>query len=726
MVSLHLQVEVHLKIRSSVMIENQNTNFMRNLFLTILASLSLILWGSCSVSEIEKIPTPENEMDFPDFFLGGDDTSGDDAQTKVYFYNNSFRWKSGDLAYIFPGTSFRAVYSFIGLDGATSGTLKKSASEGDFSINSAKLTKNYAFVPTSVNPYLRATSPLPTMFGMTLQEASDYDVLNGIGNNATPMMAITSDASDNNLYFRSMCGFLCLKLKGTASIKTIHLFTPSGELLCGSAEVTDDDGMPSLTVASGKNHLSLNCVNTAFPSGVSISSDNYTYFYFCVPPGDYSSFKFIIQDTSGEMMIYNYDEQEDIEVVRNFGYYLSSDYVPQTVSYINIPDAAFKSYLVSNFDTDYDGEISYTEAEAVTSMTLNSYLGISSLEGIQFFTNLKTFISYSNNYTTLDLSDNHNLQKVDIRDNYLYLKSLNLGYNENITVLSLYRLYALPSLDVSGLPNLKHFTCNVILFSVFDISYNTDLEFFFYDVGYNYLTSIYFADKYPKMLQLQVNACYKFSNIDLSPFPILTYLSLSFDNISEIDVSDSPNLQFLHCYYSKVDKLILGNNPTLYNIYCNNNNIKTLNLKNLWSLQTLICSYNQLSVLDLSSCTNIVELQCVNNSLSSIDTYYNKELTYLLCGGNNIRTLNLSNNKNLVYVDASNSVSLKSVNFDNCTMLDYILLSNCNLKTIDITPCSKSFSYIGATSNPLAHLYISSDQTLDSYDLDDPGVIEVR
>lgn len=51
------------------------------------------------------------------------------------------------------------------------------------------------------------------------------------------------------------------------------------------------------------------------------------------------------------------------------------------------PDQNFKSYLLSNFDLNNDGEISEEEAAAITEVKCGN-LGIRSLEGIEQLENL--------------------------------------------------------------------------------------------------------------------------------------------------------------------------------------------------------------------------------------------------------------------------------------------------------------------------------------------------
>ena len=79
-------------------------------------------------------------------------------------------------------------------------------------------------------------------------------------------------------------------------------------------------------------------------------------------------------------------------------------------------DVNFKNALVASYDTNYDGEIYLSEADAVTSINVAGKQ-ISSLEGIEHFNNLEELDSSNNNIISLDLSNNNKLTKVVLRNN---------------------------------------------------------------------------------------------------------------------------------------------------------------------------------------------------------------------------------------------------------------------------------------------------------------------
>ena len=104
-------------------------------------------------------------------------------------------------------------------------------------------------------------------------------------------------------------------------------------------------------------------------------------------------------------------------------------------SLVTISDAAFLYALIGEgVDTNGDSLISYSEAEAMTNLTVSGE-SISDMTGIEVFINLDSLDCAFNELTSLDVSDCTALT-------YLIC----LGNN-------------LTSLDVSGCTNLKHLNC---------------------------------------------------------------------------------------------------------------------------------------------------------------------------------------------------------------------------------------------------------------------------
>lgn len=99
---------------------------------------------------------------------------------------------------------------------------------------------------------------------------------------------------------------------------------------------------------------------------------------------------------------------------------------------VSIPDAVFKSYCLSIFDTDHDGAISKKEAKAVTSISVPSK-SIASLEGIGSFTSITSLDCKGNRLENLDVSALKQLKNLNCADNKL--TGLDISANINLSSL---------------------------------------------------------------------------------------------------------------------------------------------------------------------------------------------------------------------------------------------------------------------------------------------------
>ena len=88
-----------------------------------------------------------------------------------------------------------------------------------------------------------------------------------------------------------------------------------------------------------------------------------------------------------------------------------------------------------------NGYLSYEEINAVTEIDVSN-MGISSLQGIELFTNLKKLKCSGNNLTALDLTQLKNLTYLDCSDNQLTELDITQCPNlQTLKTLSLYLMY---------------------------------------------------------------------------------------------------------------------------------------------------------------------------------------------------------------------------------------------------------------------------------------------
>ena len=140
---------------------------------------------------------------------------------------------------------------------------------------------------------------------------------------------------------------------------------------------------------------------------------------------------------------------------------------------VEIPESNFLNALIDGgFDTDGDSLISSSEAEAVTSLSICD-LGITDMNGIEAFVNLKVLACSDNQFTSMDISNLKYLRVLRCNNNQL--DSLDVSKNTALTILKCCdnRLHAL---DVSHNPWLRTLQCDGNPLSSLDVSTVTSVK----------------------------------------------------------------------------------------------------------------------------------------------------------------------------------------------------------------------------------------------------------
>ena len=137
-----------------------------------------------------------------------------------------------------------------------------------------------------------------------------------------------------------------------------------------------------------------------------------------------------------------------------------------------IPDVNFQNYLKEEFEIAIvDNCVSYGEIKNIENIVCESE-GITSLEGIEYFTALTYLNCRDNELTQLDVSKNLALTSLDCNNNQL----TQLDVSKNIELSELYCGYnRLTQLDVSKNIELTELYCNNYQLTQLDVSKNTKL-----------------------------------------------------------------------------------------------------------------------------------------------------------------------------------------------------------------------------------------------------------
>jgi hypothetical protein len=326
---------------------------------------------------------------------------------------------------------------------------------------------------------------------------------------------------------------------------------------------------------------------------------------------------------------------------------------------VNIPDANFKNILInansSNYvaknlsdaffkiDANDDGEIQYSEALQVSYLQLYN-TNISSVIGIEYFTNLINLQCSYNNINDVDLLSLVNIQ------------TINLSYNN------------LNQINTNTLINLTSLSCSNNNITSVDLTNNSNLLNINFDS--NNLQTLDISN----LNQLTVLTCNNnmLVNIDLPTATNLQSINCSNNLLTNMNFSNYVNLTSIDCFNNNFTSNDFSNLPNLNSLVCGGFSLNSLNLNNLSGLSSLhiyngiftqldINSLIQLSILEVYNCDNISQLD-----ISNLVNLTNLNVTF--CA--NLQSLDMSNNQNLFVVRINSNNGLQNVNLKNGSIQD--------------------------------------------------------
>jgi len=326
-----------------------------------------------------------------------------------------------------------------------------------------------------------------------------------------------------------------------------------------------------------------------------------------------------------------------------------------TAQNVDIPDANFKSALISlGVDTNNDGIIQTEEAETTETLVV-SEKQIADLTGVQAFVNLVFLECERNEFTEIDLRNN------------VLLETFKCGYN------------SLAALDITSLTRLKLLECYNNNLTELNLEFCTELERM--NVDSNELDEIDLS----KNLKLNWIAVRRnnLEKLDVSNNIEIETLLCAGNRLTDLDIGRLAKLSSLNCSSNFLSELDLSQNNLLTVIHSNFNQLTEIDVAHLSALNILSIYDNFISEIDLSNNTNLSSLNVHNMNLTELDLSNNALLDLLQCSNNEIVSLDLSNQRSLVHLDAF-MPGLQYLNLVNDGE-DIIIF---NLKLDSITPLS--------------------------------------
>lgn len=443
-----------------------------------------------------------------------------------------------------------------------------------------------------------------------LPEVQEY-VSGNIPLGAYPMLGIYGDETFS---FRNLCSVLKVPMFGDATVKSIT-FTPNNAGVKASGKAVINVNSTQLEMDdNSKPSVKLDCPD------VKLSAQP-TDFHFVVPAQIYpGGFTLTIATDKGDVVK---TLKSDITLDRSVLYPIEAfECKIDSKDNIIFEDANFKAYLVANFDTDGDGEISKEEALAITKIIVGTK-DIESLAGIEHMANL-TELRCEGPWSIFEPEE----------DPEGKLKTLDVSKNVNLTILYC-GFNQLTSLDVTNNPKIEQLRCAGNNLNSLDVSKNTELiEFEAYN---NRLSSIDVSNN-PELEYIDLTNN-QIKSIDVSKNLELERITCSDNKLTSIDVTNNQKLTTLNISGNSIVKIDLGNNPELKHLICNKNKISELELSNNKKLKSLNVNDNNLTSLTVNCCPEIKTLKANNNLIKEMDISELTSLFDFYCSGNPLETL---------------------------------------------------------------------------------------
>lgn len=500
-------------------------------------------------------------------------------------------WTSGDDIAVFSSESIAKQFKLKSGENTNKGIFEGAAGKGNLA---------------AVYPYSIAKGRDGSTVSVYLPEVQEY-VDGNIPQGAYPMVA----SSDNDTFsFKNLCSVLRIPMFGDLTVKSIT-FTPASEnvKVAGKASI-NVDSKELVMAGDAKPSIKLSCPDVKLANSA-------TDFHIVVPAQEYpGGFTITINTDKGDVVK---SLKSDITLSRSVLYPIEA-FECKASNTITFEDANFKAYMIANFDTDNDDEISYSEALAVTKIDVRTG-NIKSLAGIEHLPNL-TFLNCNGPNEWDSVSEKY------VGGGGL-LKNLDISRNTSLTVLCC-GFNQLTSLDVSKNKNLSTLYCDGNRLEKIDISGNTELKRF--KINDNLLTSI-----------------------DLGSNTQLTLINVENNNLTSLDLGRNTELLDLDCDGNKITALDLSRNRKLTRLSCYGNKLSELDLQNSASLESLDCGNNKITDINLGPCTNLKKFWCRNGSFASIELNCCPNLEYVNLFNNAVTTLNISEISGLKELDCSNN-----------------------------------------------------------------------
>ena len=592
--------------------------------------LRFLVFAACLAAMLSCEKGMEIKDNAPEEFyavMHGSESDDEPATKTVTVDGKKVLWSEGDKVSIFRGQNVYDVYVVKeGFSGKTTTTLVPVDDESFNAGNETTFDANIAWYPYANVAYSHfereniSSEPVHVL-EVPIPDVQKYTA-NSFAPGAFPMVAVSSNKADNKLPFKNLFGVINIKLKSPKwyyVVKDITIKGNNNERLSGEALVKCSySGEPNVEFVEGssKDYIKLDCGD-----GVElIPGEDEIEFWIALPYRKYENGLTVTMNfTSGKSLE---KKTPAIEIKRSVMTPMTVLDVDTDDGELYIPDTNFKNALLSLenaeggklVDMDGDGILTAKDAKAwneyYKGKDVEFNVGIKfikSLKGIEYFTSLTSLNCWGDEITSLDLSHNTALKKLNISANYNLVLDLS-KVSTTLTWLDC-SATATKELDLSKQTALEYLNCESNKMERLDVSNNTALK------------TLICCDN-------------ELTELDVSRNVALDYLNCATNKLTSLDISKNLALTYLNCNYNTISSINFGDNPALEELRCQYNQLTELDLSRFALLNLLDCGYNQMTTLDVSktaigSGKNEMPLACRMESLKTLYLKAGWEIKYI-------------------------------------------------------------------------------------------------
>lgn len=349
---------------------------------------------------------------------------------------------------------------------------------------------------------------------------------------------------------------------------------------------------------------------------------------------------------------------------------------------------------VAQADADGDEQLSEVEIASITELKINYESGLTSLEGINYLTDL----------TTLNLMSCSGLTEADL-SGLEKLEYLQLGFCSNLETLTLgakpalsemYVQYtALSELDFSGLTALTE--CSVASTKISDIEIHNPLLTYF-SCGGDALQSVDLSGC-DALTTLNLNDASAISSFDIAPFPLLKNFTLTGSKISKFTTEGNPELE----------SLTLTSSENLWQINVSKSlKLSTLSCFGCWELESVIMTEGQI-IANMSGVSDwmitYVEREWPDDVAPEISDEAFRAAMLKIADTDGDGKISREEAEAVTTLNAS-GLGLTNVDFFYFNKIQHLDLAKNELESIDLSMLP-DLTYLNVNSNKLTELNVS-------------------